>query len=350
MPDALNKINATKQGLLIKKSLTVVTAGSLFGLAVFGFEFFFSPYKRLPINGIVKGKRYTWGHLVENNKYGFREREVKTPKPSDVYRVMVLGDSLTWGAGLDVEERYTAIAEKLLNKAFSERKFEVLNFGIPGGATTRERDILEKLKRDVNPDLIAVGFCLNDPQPKREDWSIEREKLSNGIPGRAIDEIARFLLGLGLPYTAKLLNDAFYRSAERLGLIPNWRVALGRTYDPLSKEWQEFVNALRDIKRTSDELNLPPPIFATLNQGRPPQNNSDSNKTFELFSLWFHQAEKVATEIGFVSYNHDFEIADQLRNESLVINKLDGHPSASVNRIYGEKLYRAIAKQFAQQQ
>jgi hypothetical protein len=58
----------------------------------------------------------------------------------------------------------------------------------------------------------------------------------------------------------------------------------------------------------------------------------------------------VATEIGFVSYNHDFEIADQLRNESLVINKLDGHPSASVNRIYGEKLYRAIAKQFAQQQ
>src|SRR5437867_523487 len=100
-----------KRRLLIKALSMLVMSVSLFGLTVFGFEFFFSPYKRLPINGIVEGKRYTWGHLVENNKYGFREREVKTPKPSDVYRVMVLGDSLTWGAGLDVEERYTAIAE-----------------------------------------------------------------------------------------------------------------------------------------------------------------------------------------------------------------------------------------------
>jgi hypothetical protein len=140
------------------------------------------------------------------------------------------------------------------------------------------------------------------------------------------------------------LNNAFYRSAEELGLVPKWQVALGRAYDPLSNEWQEFVRALKDIKRISDELNLSSPIFAILNQRRPPQNNSDSNKTFELFSLWFHQADKAAADIGFISYNHEFELA-QLRNESLVINKLDGHPSASVNRIYGEKLYRVIAEQ-----
>jgi len=263
---------------------------------------------------------------------------------------MVLGDSLTWGAGLDAEERYTAIAKKLLNKAFSGRKFEVLNFGIPGGPTTRERDILEKFKRDVNPDLIVVGFCLNDPQPKRQDWSIEREKLSKGIAGRAIDEISRFLLGLGLPYPAKLLNDAFYRAAQKFGLIPDGLIALGRAYDTSSPEWQEFVQALKDMKRTSDEMNLPPPIFAILNQGRPPQNNSEPNRAFELFSLWFHQAEKAAADIGFISYNHELEIAHQLRNESLVINKLDGHPSASVNRIYGEKLYRVIAEQVLAQQ
>ena len=56
-----------KQGWFIKRLFTVVIAGSLFGLTVFGFEFLFSPYKRLPINGIIEGKRYTWGHLVKNN-------------------------------------------------------------------------------------------------------------------------------------------------------------------------------------------------------------------------------------------------------------------------------------------
>jgi len=333
-------MDAAKQGLLIKNLLTVVISVSVFGLTVFGFEFLFSPYNHLPLNGTVEGKRYTWGHLVRNNKYGFREREFTTPKPSETYRVMVLGDSLTWGAGLDVKERYTTVAEKLLTEAFPEMTIEVLNFGIAGGPTSRERDLLQKYKGVINPDLIVVGFCLNDPQPKRQDYSIEREKLSNSIMGQAVDKISYFLADLSLLYTAKLLIDAFYRSAERLGIIPNTNVALGRAYDPLSNEWRTFVQALEDIKKTSDELNLPAPIFAILNHG------GARNK---LWSQWFHQAEKAAADAGFISYNHEFEIAHQLKNESLVINRLDGHPSASVNRIYGEKLYRAIAKQLAQQ-
>jgi len=334
-------MDAAKQRLLIKNLLTVVISVSLFGLTVFGFEFLFSPYNHLPLNGTVEGKRYTWGHLVRNNKYGFREREFKTPKPSDAYRVMVLGDSLTWGVGLAVEERYTAIAETLLSEAFPQKTFEVLNFGISGGPTTTERDILQKFKQTVEPDLIVVGFCLNDPQPKRHDYSIEREKLTNSVMGQAVDQMSYFLADLGLPYTAKLLNDAFYRSAQKLGIVPDTKVALGRAYDPLSNEWQAFVQALKDMKKISDELDLPAPIFATLNQGGARNN---------LWSRWFHQAEKAAADAGFISYNHEFEIAHQLRNESLVINRLDGHPSASVNRIYGEKLYRAIAKQLAQQQ
>jgi lysophospholipase L1-like esterase len=334
-------IERRKRRLMIKWLLLIVVSISLFSLTVFVFEFLFNPYKHLPLNGIVDGKLYTWGHVVENNKHGFRERDFKSPKPADTYRIMVLGDSLTWGAGLAVEERYTAIAEKLLNNAFPQKKFEVLNFGIFGGPTTTERDILEKFKLEVNPDLIVVGFCLNDPQPKRHDWSIEREKLSDSLLGRSIHHISHFLAGQGLFYTGKLLNDAFYRSAQRWGLIPNAQTALGRAYDPVSNEWHGFIQALQDIKRTSDQLNLPPPIFAVLSQGQL------HTEIFKVWSQWYHQAEKAAANIGFISYNHEFEIAHQLENESLIINKLDGHPSASVNRIYGEKLYQVIATTYS---
>jgi lysophospholipase L1-like esterase len=336
------KMDSVKKGMLM-----AAFSALLIALMGYGFEFLFSPYNYLPMNGMVEGKLYTWGHLVKNNRYGFRERDFKNPKPSGIYRVMVLGDSLTWGAGLGVEQRYTAIAEELLSKAFPEKKFELLNFGIPGGPTTKERDILEKFKGEVNPDLIVVGFCLNDPQPKRQDWSTETEKLSNSIMGRAIDKTSRLLLDLRLPYVGKLLNDSFYRSAERLGIIPNWMIALGRAYDPSSKEWQEFIQALKDIKATSDELNLPPPIFAVLNTGRLRANNPTSEKTIKPRLERLHQAEKAAADIGFLSYNHEFEIAAQLGNESPVINELDGHPSASMNRVYGDKLYQQIAKQLA---
>jgi len=323
-------------GFFVKRLFLVLISVSSFVLAIFGFELLFSPYNDLPFDGVVEGKRYTWGHLVENNRLGFRERDFKTPKPPDIYRIMVLGDSLTWGAGLAVEERYTAIAERLLNEAFSQKKFEVLNFGIPGGPTTQESDILQKLHREVAPDLIVVGFCLNDPQPKRMDYSIEREKLSNSMLGQTVDRLSHFLVDRGLPYTAKLLNDAFYRSARKLGIIPNANIALGRAYDPVSNEWRAFFQALKDIKKTSDELNLPSPIFAILSHGGSPNTP---------WSQWFQQVEKAAAEAGFIVYNHEVEIADRLGKQSLTINKMDGHPSSSVNRIYGEKLYQAIVQQ-----
>src|SRR3990172_85594 len=99
---------------------------------VYSFEFIFTPYPDLPVNGHVNGEWYTWGHLVKNNKHGFREKDFSYPKPPGTYRIMVLGDSFTWGEGLAVQERYTAIAEKLLNEHFDDRKFEVLNFGTRG--------------------------------------------------------------------------------------------------------------------------------------------------------------------------------------------------------------------------
>jgi hypothetical protein len=215
-----------------------------------------------------------------------------------------------------------------------------LNFGTPGGPTTQERDILRELHREIDPDLIVVGFCLNDPQPKRMDYSTEREKLGNSNLGQAVDWFAHFLVDMGLPYTAKLLNDAFYRSAEKLGIIPNARTALGRVYDPLSNEWQAFVEALKDIKETSDNLNLSSPILAILDNG---------GTRHTLWSKWAKQAGQAGTEAGFIVYSHEAEITDRLRTQPLTINKLDGHPSASVNRIYGEKLYRAIAQQLSVQ-
>ena len=58
---------------------------------------------------------------------------------------------------------------------------------------------------------------------------------------------------------------------------------------------------------TSDELNLPPPIFAILEQGR------SGTEMFKVRSQWFNQAEKAAADIGFISYNHEFEIARRLK-------------------------------------
>lgn len=331
------------------KTMTVLIVINFVSIAVilYAFEHLFNPYPDLPPNGIVNGRLYTWGHKVENNKHGFREKDFTSPKLDGVYRVMVLGDSLTWGAGLAEEQRYTSVAEKLLNQVADDRKFEVVNFGISGGPTTVERDILRHFRHKVEPDRIVVGYCLNDPQRKSQNYSIEREELATSRIGRAVNGVSRFLLYYDLPYVGQQLNSAFYRSAEMLGVIPDWQTALQRSYEPSSDDWRIFVRALQDIKNMSDELGLPAPIFAVLNQGTfndKPTDYRNPDQNLKRFLDWYDQAQKIAGEIGFDAYNHEYEIAQQLSDESLAINILDGHPSANLNRLYAEKLYQKIVE------
>lgn len=328
-------------------ALALNTAVAL--LALYGFERAFSPYRRLPADGVVEGVLHTWGHVVRSNSLGFREREI-VPKPRGVLRVMVLGDSLTWGPGLAEEERYTAVAEKLLNEAFAPRRFEVLNFGVSGSPTLQQAVLLRRLRAFVEPDLVVVGFCLNDPQPRSQEFSVEREALKARPAVRLLRAAFGAMRGAGLPYVARLLDEAFFRAAERLGVIPDWPTALDRAYEPASEEWALFTRALRSIRASCDEAGLPPPIFAVLNQGAYPDRPADyarPDAALARFLRWYRSAEEAARAAGFETYDHEQEIAAGLAGEPLGVNRVDMHPSARLNRVYGEKLYEAVARRLA---
>lgn len=113
-----------------------------------------------------------------------------------------------------------------------------------------------------------------------------------------------FLRAIGLPYVAERLGSAFYQSTMESGVIPDFVTALQRTYEPVSDEWVDFVQALRDIKNISDALHLPQPIFISLNQGL---HSSDYENPVEggldPYLAWYHQAEQAAEDVGFLTYN-----------------------------------------------
>jgi lysophospholipase L1-like esterase len=313
---------------------------------LYGFEFLFSPYRRLPKDGWIGDERYTWGNLVVNNHFGFREREFDIPKPDGVYRVMVLGDSFTWGVGLAEEERYTAVAERLLEDAFPGKKFEVLNFGSPGLSTVDEKDRLNKYIDQVDPDLVVVGFTLNDTQPKSQDYSVEREQLDQR-GGYLLRKFTYQLYRFGLRFVAEIMRKAFYTPLEQRGVIPTWETALDRTYDKNSDEWEAFEQVLYAIKSASEKRGLPGPIFLVLNQGTStsqPTDYGNPDEELKLYLRWYHQAEQAAAQMGFLVYDHETEIAEDLTDEPLSVNPLDAHPSAKLNQIYGEKLFQAISQ------
>ncbi len=97
----------------------------------------------------------------------------------------------------------------------------------------------------------------------------------------------------------------------------------------------------------SDEMKLPAPIFAVLNQGTytdRPTDYSNPDEELKIFLQWYHQAEEAASKAGFKAYNHEKEIISQLSNEILAVNIVDGHPSKGLNQIYAKKLFDVIAQ------
>lgn len=100
----------------------------------------------------------------EFNSDGFRDGEYRREKTSSVYRIVVIGDSLAYGAGhVGLRETYAKKLEQFLNQRVAgSRRFEVLNFGVPGYQTTQ---IVERLKEkglSYDPDLIIYGYWWND--------------------------------------------------------------------------------------------------------------------------------------------------------------------------------------------
>ncbi len=343
--------------------ILVVVNGVIIFTLLYGFEAYLrltDPFLNLPFDSFYYGRYadyyphlkaptevdYTWGHPVINNRLGFREREFETPKPAGLCRVMVLGDSLTWGVGLDPSERYTQLAETYLNEQFPGQKFEVLNFGVSGLPTTTERDILQAYKDLVGPDLVVVGFTFNDPQPKSMGYVLEKEQFNRKY-GDWLNLGPQLLFQLGLPQLARLSQKVIAdKLLVAIGLVPPWQVGLQRTYDPTSSEWLEFKQALQEIRAMSDEMQLPPPIFAVLNSDiylNQPTAPTNLDETLPIYLRWYHQARQTAEELGFVAYDHEAELIEQLQPGQITINELDAHPSARVNQIYAQKLFEAIA-------
>jgi hypothetical protein len=102
---------------------------------------------------------------MQINSLGFRARELSPHKSPEEFRVLVLGDSITWGDYLLTDEVYVERAERLLNPSPDGRCVELINAGVGDIGTREEMDILEESGLAVQPDLVVVGFYLNDSRP-----------------------------------------------------------------------------------------------------------------------------------------------------------------------------------------
>jgi hypothetical protein len=95
------------------------------------------------------------------NASGFRDHEYAKTKAPGVFRIAMLGDSIVWGHGLELQDTFAKQLERMLNEN-TNKTFEVLNFGVSGYSTRQEVELYRVKASEYDPDLVIVGYCLND--------------------------------------------------------------------------------------------------------------------------------------------------------------------------------------------
>ncbi|NOY39129.1 MAG: hypothetical protein GXO95_02540 [Nitrospirae bacterium] len=115
--------------------------------------------------------------VLKTNSYGMWWREVSRKNPLKKTRIAFVGDSFTFGLWADTPEKgMVGVFDSLLNS----KKYEVLNFGVPGFGPP---DIELQLREEVlafKPDNVILIFY-NGNDFKDAYWGMNKYKIVNGI-------------------------------------------------------------------------------------------------------------------------------------------------------------------------
>jgi lysophospholipase L1-like esterase len=267
------------------KKLLLILLSSFFGLAVcevglrvLGYKYTGSTFTADPVLGwslrpgagaweVDEG--FAWTRI---NSHGYRDRDRSLSKPEGVYRVAVLGDSITEASQVSMDKTFVSLTEEEMNrrKCCGERQVEVLNFGIPGYGTAQELILLRERVWKFNPDMIVLQFYagndlfnnlreLNISSPDKTPYFILKDgklELDESFrQGRAFNPTYIKLKGIG----ADIMNSSvLLQLVYKMSRIYAQRGTLAR----LNAEGQSTASA---------DPNAPPPEYQRFLSFLPPR-------------------------------------------------------------------------------
>lgn len=151
---------------------------------------------------------------IEINSRGLREREIPYDKPDGVRRILVIGDSAAVAFEVAPEERFTAVAERILRE--QGHPVEVINAGTRGWGTDQTLLFLRDEGLRYQPDVVLYLWTDND---LFDNATVHRPYRVFGKPWFTVDAQGRPLpRGIPVPvypYTANLRVGEDGEAVER---------------------------------------------------------------------------------------------------------------------------------------
>ncbi len=104
----------------------------------------------------------TFGVPFRTNELGFRDGPILQKTPN-LFRILCVGDSVTFGTGVSNEDTFPNVLERMLQKhAHPGVKVDVINMGISAYSARNIRGQMEEYLAKLQPDVVVYVFVEND--------------------------------------------------------------------------------------------------------------------------------------------------------------------------------------------
>jgi lysophospholipase L1-like esterase len=296
-------------------------------------------YKLVPD---IEGKGRLGEH-VSINAHGLRDVARSWHKPPDTFRILGLGDSFTFGIGVDLEATYLKQLESLLNKAHGHARFDVINAGVSGYNLYQATTYLKEHGLNFEPDMVLYFFFLDDvggiDSPESARAHYERESARGDGHGKLDNVLNSSYLYNFSGNIATIVSGRFrsYKEAPWLRTIAHRKKALYET------TWGPIIKGKVDLKPFEEQLDT---LKAICIQNGAPLMVVIIPDAMQVGDPAMQKINRIVTGM---LLDRDIPVLDvtplfdrEPDPHSLYLFPLDPHTSAKGNRIIARAIYDAL--------
>jgi|TARA_B100001964_G_C14249334_1_gene609078 hypothetical protein len=255
------------------------------------------------------------GVNIELNSLGHRNKELRTDKSENEYRIYVAGGSPILGWGVKKENTFSSILERRLNANKEIRKNNrnifVINAGIMNTNTKDHYSLFENQFNSTKPDALILGYFINDAE-------IINKKKNNLILKHSYF----------LAFIYQRIASYFFQ-----GNISDYYVKL---YNENSLGWVSVIHSIENLQIFCKKNNVDFNILFLPNH----HDFSENNKLSSLYSKINNKflSMNISVINTFDSLSKEFKTNPKLS----WIAKDDSHPNFKAHEIIADDLYNFL--------